>query len=123
MDVRGQIFRRGEQPQELLPAHARSGFTRPIPRGDPFIPGTLVQAPTVSLISTSRITRNRHCCIFPPLGAQTPASRIFRIKSFGTGSGFNLRIERVVFMISNRSVVLAVSSGIAYPFFVRATRG
>src|SRR5262244_2851704 len=46
------------------------------------------KAPTVSLIFGSRITRKRHRCMFPPLGAQTPASRIFRINSFGTGSGF-----------------------------------
>jgi len=45
MDVRRQIFRCGEQPQELLPAHARSGFTGPIPWGDPLIPGALVQGP------------------------------------------------------------------------------
>jgi tetratricopeptide (TPR) repeat protein len=32
--------------------------------------------------------------MFPPLGALVPASRILRISSFGTGSGFNRRIER-----------------------------
>jgi hypothetical protein len=52
--------------------------------------------------------------MFPPLGAQTPASRILRINSFGTGSGFNLRIERVDLMISNKSAVLAAASGIAF---------
>ena len=36
------------------------------------------------------------------LGAHTPASKIFRISSFGTGSGFSRRIDRVVRMISNR---------------------
>lgn len=41
--------------------------------------------------------------MFPPLGAQTPASRILRISSFGTGSGLSRRIERVVRMISNGS--------------------
>ena len=47
--------------------------------------------------------------------AQTPASGIFRIKSFGTGSGFSRRIERVVLMISNRSMVLGSASGIRCP--------
>src|SRR5215471_7971583 len=42
--------------------------------------------------------------MLPPLGAQTPASRILRINSFGTGSGLSRRIERVVLMISNRSM-------------------
>ena len=32
------------------------------------------------------MTRNRQRCMFPPLGAHTPASRILRISSFGTGS-------------------------------------
>jgi hypothetical protein len=41
--------------------------------------------------------------MFPPLGAQTPASRILLTSSFGTGSGFSRRIDRVVLMISNRS--------------------
>jgi hypothetical protein len=41
--------------------------------------------------------------MFPPLGAHTPASNTLRINSFGTGSGFNRRIDRVVRMISNRS--------------------
>src|SRR5215472_14539624 len=72
----------------------------------------LYKAPTASFTFVSRTTRNRHRCIFPPLGAQTPASRIFRIKLFGTGSGFSRRIERVVLMISNRSAVFAVASGI-----------
>src|SRR5436190_2116728 len=59
------------------------------------------------------MTRNRQRCILPPLGAQTPASRIFRISASGTGSGFSRRIERVVRMISKRSVVPATSSAIA----------
>src|SRR6266481_7391232 len=46
--------------------------------------------------------------MLPPDGADTPASRIFRINSAGTGSGFSRRIDRVVAMISNR---FAVSSG------------
>jgi hypothetical protein len=41
----------------------------------------LYKAPTVSLTFGSRITRNRQRCIFPPLGAQTPASKILRISS------------------------------------------
>jgi hypothetical protein len=32
--------------------------------------------------------------MLPPLGAHTPASRILRINSFGTGSGFKRRIDR-----------------------------
>ena len=71
----------------------------------------LYKAPTASLTFRSRTTKNRHRCIFPPLGAQTPASRIFRISSFGTGSGFIRRIDRVVRMISNTSAVFANSSG------------
>ena len=47
------------------------------------------------------------------LGAHTPASKIFRISSFGTGSGFSRRIDRVVRMISNRSVVSEAASGVA----------
>src|SRR5215469_5502869 len=73
----------------------------------------LYTAPTVSLTFRSRITKNRQRCIFPPLGAQTPASRIFRISSFGTGSGFSRRIDRVVLMISNTSV-LWISFGMAF---------
>src|SRR6202043_3831172 len=61
----------------------------------------LYKAPTVSSTFGSRITRNCQRCIFPPLGAHTPASRIFRISSFGTGSGFSRHIDRVVRMISN----------------------
>ena len=58
--------------------------------------------------------------MLPPLGAQTPASRIFRINSFGTGSGFKRRIDRVVRIISNRLAVSAMSSGI--PFSARHSR-
>jgi hypothetical protein len=55
----------------------------------------------------------------PPLevaaaGAQVPASRIFRINSFGTGTGFSRRIEQVVLMISNRSVVPRIFSAVAF---------
>jgi hypothetical protein len=32
----------------------------------------------------------------PPLGAQTPASKIWRINWSGTGSGLSRRIDRVV---------------------------
>ena len=42
-----------------------------------------------------------------------PASRILRISSFGTGSGFNRRIERVVLMSSNRSAVFGAVLGVA----------
>jgi hypothetical protein len=74
----------------------------------------LYKASTVSFISASLTTRHRHYRMLPPLGAHTPASRIFRIKSFGTGSGFSRRIERVVLMISNRSAVLGAVSGIPH---------
>jgi hypothetical protein len=44
--------------------------------------------------------------MLPPLGAQVPASKIFRISSFGTGSGLSRRIDRVVRIISNRWAAL-----------------
>jgi hypothetical protein len=40
------------------------------------------------------------------------------INSFGTGSGLNRRIDRVVLMISNRSAVFAVASGIPCSVYV-----
>jgi hypothetical protein len=43
----------------------------------------LYKALTVSLTFGSRTTRNRQRCMFPPLGAHTPVSKIFRICSFG----------------------------------------
>ena len=89
----GQIFRCIEQPQKSLAAHARGRFTSPISRGDPLIPAPLVVGPTVSSIAGSFDDRNRQRCIFPPLGAQTPASRILRINSFGTRSRFSRRID------------------------------
>src|SRR5215469_7664216 len=52
--------------------------------------------------------------MFPPLGAQVPASKILRISSLGTGSRFSRRIDRVERMISNRSLVFGVASGIAF---------
>src|SRR5215472_2923488 len=55
----------------------------------------------------SRMTRNRQRCMLPPDDADTPASRILRINSAGTGSGFKRRIDRVVAMISNRSGVFS----------------
>jgi hypothetical protein len=48
--------------------------------------------------------------MFQPLGAQTPASKILPINSFGTGSGFSRLIDRAVRMISNRSAVLGAAS-------------
>jgi hypothetical protein len=41
----GQIFRRPQHPLKSLPAGARSRFTSPVPWGDLFIPGALVQGP------------------------------------------------------------------------------
>src|SRR5689334_19324183 len=49
--------------------------------------------------------------MLPPLGAQVPASRTFRISSRDTGSGFSRRIDRVVRIISNRSA-LSVAPGV-----------
>src|SRR5205823_7912889 len=65
-------------------------------------------------------TRNRQRCIFPPLGAHTPASRIVRANSFGTGSGFSRRIDRVVRIISNRSAVFAAAFDIVHAPVLRA---
>ena len=81
----------------------------------PCRPTRSYKAPTVSLIFRSRITRNRQRCMLPPLGAQTLASRILRISSFGTGSGFSRRIDRVVRMISNKSAAFANSSDMTSP--------
>ena len=74
----------------------------------------LYKAPTVFFTSGSRITKKRQRCMFPPLGAQIPASRILRMSSFGTGSGFSRRIDRVVRMISNRSMP-SIALGMASP--------
>jgi hypothetical protein len=45
MNVRRQMFRRIEQPQKSVSAHARSRFTRPVPWCDLLVPRTLVQGP------------------------------------------------------------------------------
>ena len=45
MNMRRQIFRRPQHPLKSLPAGARSRFTSPVPWGDLFIPGALVQGP------------------------------------------------------------------------------
>jgi hypothetical protein len=74
MDVRGQIFRRIEQPQKSFAAHARGRFSSPIPRRNLLVPGSLVVGPTISLIFASRITKNRQRCMFPPPGALTRAN-------------------------------------------------
>jgi hypothetical protein len=58
--------------------------------------------------------------MFPPLGAHMPASRILRTSSFGTGSGFSRRIDRVVRIISNRSAVFAAASDIVHAPVLRA---
>jgi hypothetical protein len=63
--------------------------------------------------TSSGSTRISDRKLHQPLGAHTPASKIFRISSFGTGSGFSRRIDRVVRMISNRSVVSEAASGVA----------
>src|SRR5262245_2540558 len=51
----------------------------------------------------SLMTRNRQRWVFAPFAAHTPASRMARIRSSGTGSDFSRRMARVVWMISNRS--------------------
>src|SRR5512139_1041181 len=61
-------------------------------------------------VSASRITRKRHGCTFPPLGARTAASRIFQISSSGTGSGRRRRIDRNEYMISKSPGSLMVAS-------------
>src|SRR5262245_51885908 len=56
------------------------------------------------------MTRNRQRWVLPPLGAQVPACRIFRISSSGTGSGFRRRMARMVCMVSKRSGIGAFLS-------------
>src|SRR6185437_17182099 len=63
----------------------------------------LYQIAAASLIAGSRMTRNRHDCILPPLAAKVPACSTWFSNAFGTGSGFSRRMDRVVRMISNRS--------------------
>ena len=106
---RGQIFRCVEQPQKSLPAHARGRVASTIPGRDLLFPRAFVVCPDRLLNLRIADYQNRQRCMLPPLGAQTPASRIFRINSFGTESGFNRRIDRVVLMISNRSLLLVCS--------------
>jgi len=102
------------QPLALAGSGLRGCFTRPIPWGDLLIPGPLVQGSERLL--DLRITDYQETPalrMFPPLGAHTPASRIFRVNSFGTGSGFSRRIDRVVRIISNKSGPW-LSSGMAF---------
>src|SRR5688500_18386101 len=68
----------------------------------------LYQVCTCCLIFVSLMTRKRQRCVLPPFGAHTPACKIFRISSSGTGSGLSRRIARVVCMISNRSVASGI---------------
>src|SRR5262244_2045242 len=63
----------------------------------------LYQTCTAFLMAGSLITRKRQRWAFPPLGAHCPACRIWRMSASGTGSALRRRIERVVWMISNRS--------------------
>jgi hypothetical protein len=83
--VVGQIFRRREHPLKPLPAGGRSRFASPIPWGDLFIPSALVQSPD-SLFDL-RIADYQEAPALPVAAAraQTPASTILRINSFGTG--------------------------------------
>ncbi len=99
----GKILGRIEHPREAFPACAGGRFTRPVSRADHFVPGSLVIGP--DRLFDFRVTDNekRQRCILPPDGADVPASRTFRIKAAGTGSGFNRRIERVVCIISKRT--------------------
>src|SRR2546430_1437532 len=80
---------------KLLPARARGRFTRSIPWSHLLVPGTLVQGPDRLLDLWVADNEEAPALQFPPLGAHTPASSILRISSFGTGSGFSRRIERV----------------------------
>src|SRR5262249_35268561 len=57
----------------------------------------------------SLMTRKRQVWRLPPLAAHIPASRILCISSSGTGSGFSRRMARVVWIMSNRSVVSAIA--------------
>src|SRR3954452_532682 len=45
----------------------------------------LYQTAAAALIAGSRITRNRHDCILPPLAAKVPASSTLFSNEFGTG--------------------------------------
>jgi hypothetical protein len=60
------------------------GFTGPIPWCHLFIPRALVQGPDSLLDLRNPDYQERDLCMLPPLRAQTPASRVFRISSFGT---------------------------------------
>ena len=60
------------------------------------------------------MTRKRQDCIFPPLAANVPDSRILLTNAGGTGSGFRRRMERVVRIISKRSNSVGAMSGALY---------
>ena len=74
---------------EIAPGSCHGRFTSPIPWGNLFVPGTLIEAPTVSLIFGSRTTRNRQRCIFSAVRCADARLEDLRINSFGTGSGFS----------------------------------
>jgi len=83
-----------------------------------YIPGTLAQGPD-SLLDL-RVSDYEEA---PSLHASTARRTDARFEDLTDQfvrhrSGFSRRIDRVVRMISKRSVVLGVSSDIAYPFFV-----
>jgi hypothetical protein len=89
---------------EIALGSCQSRLTCPIPWRNLFIPCALVVRPDSFLDLRIAGYQKPPALHGAALGAQVPASRIFRISSFGTGSGFNRRIDRVVRMISNRSV-------------------
>jgi hypothetical protein len=60
-------------------AHSGSRFTLRYRGGNCSSHARLQKDPTVYLTFASPITRNRQRCMFSPLGAHAPASRIFRI--------------------------------------------
>jgi hypothetical protein len=59
VNVCRKIFHRIEQPQELLPVHARNGFIGPIPWGDLFSLCPLLRKPM-----RNSAEPNRFCCSF-----------------------------------------------------------
>src|SRR6516165_4060861 len=112
VDVRGQIFCRSEQPQKSLLAPARGGFPSPMPRGDLFIPGVLVQAPNRLLDLVVSDDQEP-----PPLHISAAGSTYARFQDLSNHLIWHRvrlqpAIDRVVLMISNRSLPL-VCSGMA----------
>ena len=77
VDVVGEMFGGGKHPLKSFPAGARSRFPGAIPWRNLLIPGPLIQGPD-SLFDLRIADHQEPPTLFPPLGAHTPASRIFR---------------------------------------------